>query len=348
VLSAEKEADAAHDILLISQHSTLSTQHLPRHSALFPPTMDASLFGLIVADVIGEPVDLRRPPPPGGLHIVRSITLTTGGNVCNSGVAMAKLGMRVAAAGLVGDDVLGVAVIDRLKAAGVDTAGVFTTDKAQTSATMVAVEPGGERVFFHTPGATALLDADAFRKCFPIFAKCQWLQIGYFGLLPALTEDLPDLLRELRAAAPRLRIALDTVNPPAAADLLWPILPFIDLFCPSRTEAAALTGDSDPARMAGVFLHEMSEQGVVAIKLDADGCYIESESGGQRVPAYRVNVVDTTGAGDTWFGALLTGLIRRMPMGNAARFANRAAADCCTALGASAGVRSFEETLARI
>ena len=77
--------------------------------------MDAAIFGLIVADLIAEPMDLRHPPPPGGLHIINSITLTTGGNVCNTGIAMAKLGMQVAAAGLVGNDVLGAAVVERLQ-----------------------------------------------------------------------------------------------------------------------------------------------------------------------------------------------------------------------------------------
>ena len=105
--------------------------------------MHAALFGLIVADVIGEPVDLRHPPAPGGMGLLRSITLTTGGNVCNAGVAMAKLGMSVAAAGLVGDDVLGAAVVDRLRHAGVDTSSVFTPSAAQTSATMVAVDTSG-------------------------------------------------------------------------------------------------------------------------------------------------------------------------------------------------------------
>src|SRR5215471_12568893 len=103
---------------------------------------DAALFGLIVADVIAEPMNVREPPPPGGLHLVNSITLTTGGNVCNAGVAMAKLGMRVAAAGLVGKDVLGNAVVERLQNEGLDTSAVFATEKAQTSATVVAVEPG--------------------------------------------------------------------------------------------------------------------------------------------------------------------------------------------------------------
>jgi ribokinase len=65
------------------------------------------------------------------------------------------------------------------------------------------------------------------------------------------------------------------------------------------------------------------------------------------VPACKIHVVDTTGAGDTWFGALLVALRREMPLEQAGRFANRAAADCCTAIGASAGVQSFEQTLAR-
>src|SRR5438876_2493940 len=128
---------------------------------------------------------------------------------------MAKLGMKVAAAGIVGKDVLGAAVTDRLRQAGLDVACVIADSRAQTAATVVAVEPGGERCFFHVPGATALLDADAFRRCFPMFAKCAVVQIGYFGLLPGLTADLPMLLKELRAAAPDTKIALDTVNPPA-------------------------------------------------------------------------------------------------------------------------------------
>ncbi len=309
--------------------------------------MDAALFGLIVADLIAEPMDLRRPPAAGGLSILNSLQLTTGGNVCNSGVAMTKLGMNVAAAGLVGNDVLGAAVVDRLRLAGLDTSAIATTDRAQTSASIVAVEPTGERCFFHTPGVTAWLDADVFRSCFPVFQRCKWLQIGYFGLLPRLTPDLPDLLAELRQAAPRLQIALDTVNPPAARSLLEPILPHLDLFAPSRTEAAALTGESDPARMAAAFRQHMPS-GRIGIKLDAEGCYLDDGRSAFHVPAARVTVIDTTGAGDTWFGALLTTLIHEMPLDRAGRFANRAAADCCTALGASAGVRSFEETVSRM
>lgn len=309
--------------------------------------MDAAIFGLIVADLIAQPMDLRHPPLPGGLHMLNSLMLTTGGNVCNTGVAMAKLGMKVAAAGLVGNDVLGAGVTQRLHDAGIDTSAVFTTDKAQTSATVVAVEPGGERCFFHTPGATTLLDAEAFRRCLPTFRKCAFVQVGYFGLLPALTPDLPRVLKELREAAPKTTIALDTVNPPATRELLDPILPLLDIFCPSRTEAAALTGQDTPCKMVAAF-RKLMPRGLIGIKLDAEGCYLDDGSRAVEVPACTIQVVDTTGAGDTWFGGLLTALRKNMSLKEAGRFANRAAADCCTALGASAGVRSFEETMTRI
>jgi sugar/nucleoside kinase (ribokinase family) len=325
----------------------MPTQPAPDSRAARTGKLDAAIFGLIVADLIASPFDLRKPPAPGGMSLVDSITLTTGGNVSNTGIAMAKLGQRVAAAGMVGADILGKAVLQKLELEGLDTSAVFESDAAQTSATVVAVEPGGERVFYHTPGPTPLLDADLFRKCLPLFQWCSFVQVGYFGLLPGLTADLPALFEELRSVAPRTRIALDTVNPPADAQLLWPILPHLDLFAPSRTEAQALTGETEAPKMAAAFREHM-KTGLIGIKLDAEGCYLDDGPTRVTVPAAKITVVDTTGAGDTWFGALMTALMKGMPLEPAGRFANRAAADCCTALGASAGVRTFEDTLARM
>jgi ribokinase len=225
---------------------------------------------------------------------------------------------------------------------------VFPSDRDQTSASVVAVEPTGERCFFHTPGVTKLLDADAFRRCFAVFKQCKYVQIGYFGLLPALTAELPQVLKELRDAAPNTKVALDTVNPPDTWERLRPILPYVDIFCPSRTEAASLTGETTPHKMVAMFREHMKPHALVGIKLDADGCYLDDGHKAVTVPAYKIKVVDTTGAGDTWFGGLLTGLIRDMPLEQAGKFANRAAADCCTELGASMGVKNFEQTMARL
>lgn len=311
--------------------------------------MDAAVFGLIVADLIASPMNLRGElPAPGGLQIIDTIELTTGGNVCNTGIAMAKLGMSTAAAGVVGKDVLGLAITDRLTKVGMDTSCVFADSREQTSATVVAVEPGGERCFFYTPGATKLLDAATFRKCFDTFKKCRIVQVGYFGLLPAMTADLPALFAELKRASPHTLIALDTVNPPADWSLLEPVLPHVDIFAPSRTEAEALTKEKDPKAMIAAFRRHLPKSALVGIKLDAEGALVDDGKQQLFVPAYKIKCVDTTGAGDTWFGGFLTALLRTMPLKQATQFANRAAADCCTALGASTGVKSFEDTFARL
>src|SRR5258706_15460461 len=101
--------------------------------------MDATLFGLIVADIIAQPMGLRPPPAPGGLQIVNSVSLTTGGNVCNTGLAMAKLGMKVAAAGMVGRDVLGTAVGGGLKKVGIEKKIIVYTEKAKKGGAVVTV-----------------------------------------------------------------------------------------------------------------------------------------------------------------------------------------------------------------
>lgn len=309
--------------------------------------MDAAIFGLIVADLIAEPMDLRHPPAAGGLAQLNSLQLSTGGNVCNVGIAMARLGAKVAAAGLVGNDSLGAAVTEKINQAGVDGSLITIRSEAQTSATVVAVEPGGERCFFYTSGVTSLLDAAVFESYFDLFGQSEILQIGYFGLLPNLTPSLPDVLGRFRKKYPGTRVALDTVNPPAEPALLWPILERVDIFCPSRSEAITLTGESEPARMIAAFRRRMP-CGLIGIKLDSTGCMLDDGRDQIAVPAYRVKVADTTGAGDTWFAGLLVGLLRGMPMETIGRLANRAAADCCTQFGASAGVQSLPQTLSRL
>src|SRR5688500_14247381 len=103
--------------------------------AQFPDSipMDAAIFGLIVADLIASPMNLRNPPAPGVLVQIDTIEMTTGGNVCNVGVAMAKLGAKVAAAGMVGQDIIGAALVDRLRSSGLDVSCVFADARAQTS-----------------------------------------------------------------------------------------------------------------------------------------------------------------------------------------------------------------------
>ena len=145
--------------------------------------MHAALFGLIVADLIAEPMDLRHPPQPGGLARLNSLQLTTGGNVCNTGIAMAKLGMDVAAAGMVGDDVLGKALVERMSAAGLDTAAIETSGAAQTSATVVAVETGRGTGLLPHPGSDALDRRGGVSAMLPVVQAMRLVAGGLFRVV---------------------------------------------------------------------------------------------------------------------------------------------------------------------
>jgi sugar/nucleoside kinase (ribokinase family) len=186
-----------------------------------------------------------------------------------------------------------------------------------------------------------------FRASFDTMRRSRTVQIGYLGLLGPLELELPELLEEFRRHAPDVRLALDTVNPPGPSERLATILPHLDVFCPSRAEAVALTMQSDPDAMVDAIRRWMP-RGVVAVKLDAHGCLVDFAGRREMVPACRVIAIDSTGAGDTWFAGLIAGLTRGLDPFRAARIANRVAADCCTALGATTGVRGWEQTLMRV
>ena len=136
--------------------------------------MDAAIFGLIVADLIAEPMDLRRPPAPGGLAIAqldhahdrrqRLQHRRRDGQARHEGRRRGAGRARTCSA---------TRSPSGCARRGSTPSAVFADERAQTSATVVAVEPGGERCFFHTPGVTKLLDADAFRRCFPMFKQCR-------------------------------------------------------------------------------------------------------------------------------------------------------------------------------
>ena len=167
--------------------------------------------------------------------------------------------------------------------------------------------------------------------------------------LTSLTEVRPvdvDLALQIAkkvVGRKRHRIA-DVIIPvarPASRRAMQPHAGIIEDLGPIIDEGAAC---KPLAHHVGGVEHKIT----IGIKLDEEGCYLDDGQKSARIPAAKIKVVDATGAGDTWFGAVMTALIKGMPMEPAGKFANRAAADCCTALGASAGVKSFRQTLARI
>ena len=142
--------------------------------------------------------------------------------------------------------------------------------------------------------------------------------------------------------------ALDTVWDPTGRwmELTGPSLPHVDYFLPSYSEARMLAGGLEGPEAVARFLLDAGAK-VVALKLGHEGCYVRSESGESfRLPALPVNAIDALGAGDAFVAGFLTGVVRGWNLEQCARFAIGVGASCVTALGATTGIRSFDETLA--
>jgi sugar/nucleoside kinase (ribokinase family) len=125
------------------------------------------------------------------------------------------------------------------------------------------------------------------------------------------------------------------------------ILPHLDFYVPSLSEAVHQTGQSDPRRILECF-RRCGAPGLLGVKLGSKGALLSPAEGQflaiDLVPAPGP-VVDTTGAGDSFFAGLLVGVLRGMSLADAGRLGAATGACCVTALGATAGLRDFDQTM---
>jgi len=311
-----------------------------------PLQFDCIVCGTCVADILVRPVPLTEPVGGGRLFHVEPIEATTGGIVCNTGIAMRRLGMRVAAAGLVGADPWGDLVRARLAAEGIDTTALESHPSHATSTTAVLIDPSGERSFAHHIGAPAALDLDFFRRAASLWSRSRAALVGYFGLLPAVEPVLAQSLAAIRAGG--CLVALETGGSGGTLAELVPALPHVDLYVPSLDEAVHQTALHDPREIVACY-RSHGAAGIVGVKLGTQGILLSPAAGAfidiPCVPAPGP-VADTTGAGDSFLAGLLTGILRGMPLREAGILGAATAACCVTGRGAIAGLRSLEQTLA--
>jgi sugar/nucleoside kinase (ribokinase family) len=298
-------------------------------------------LGILVADIVGRP--LRTVPDPGRLVLVDEMSLHTGGCACNTATALARLGLPVEVIGKVGSDSFGDFVLNTLAERGINSKGILRDRKVGTSATMVMVAPDGERRFVHYLGANACLTLEDVDLS--MVEAGSILHVGGSLVMPGIDgEPTAELLRHARAAG--VTTFLDTVWDDTGRwmNTLAPCLPYVDYFVPNLPEGQALTGLDDPAEIASALLAHGVK--TVGIKMGGDGCLVMTkESQAIRIPAYQVDVVDATGAGDAFAAGFIAGVWQGWDLQKTARFANAVGALSVTGLGASGGVRSLFETL---
>lgn len=306
--------------------------------------IDCIVCGLATVDIVTRPIPLAIPLGPSRLVRVERIETTTGGLVSNSGRALAKLGVRTAALTYVGADPWGEFVRRHYAEAGLDTACVLTHPSASTPVTIVLVDAQGERSFLFETGAARHLGRDVFEQHLDLFRRSRTMLYGYYGLIPEVDAELPDIFARVRATG--CRTALDVAGDGGLLEPLVPILPHLDLYVPSYHEAVRQTGESEPAAILATY-RRCGARGLLGVKLGARGAVL-SPSADELLTIEAVPppgpVIDTTGAGDAFYAGLIAGLLRGLTPADAGRLAAAAGACCVTGLGASEGLRDFDET----
>jgi len=294
-----------------------------------------------VVDVIGRAID--RYPEKGGLVVFDELEMHSGGCANNTAIGLAKLGIDVGAVGRIGTDKFGDFVLQTLNDNHVDTRGVVRDAKTNTSVTFVTVASDGERSFLHYMGSNGIFsEADVD---FNLIRASKILHVAGSFVMPKLDgEPTAHILRTAREAG--VVTSLDTVWDTSGNWLktLEPCLPHIDVFLPSIEEAKQLTGLDSPPDIARFLM----DYGIhtVGLKMGDRGSYVRSGTEEFYVPAYEVDVVDTTGAGDAYVAGFLAGTVMGWDLKRTSELASAAGAACVTAIGTTAGIKDFEETMA--
>jgi sugar/nucleoside kinase (ribokinase family) len=303
-------------------------------------TPDVSVIGLFILDILGRPV--TRIPERGGVDFIEEIRLTVAGTAGGTIIDTAKLGLNSLAVGAVGDDEKADWVLMTMQKHGIDISLMQRLEGIPTSATILNIRPNGERPALHVRGASDHFDVGP--ELYDEVFAAPIIHLGGTGLLKKL--DGPRSLTLLKEAKSRgCIVTFDLIAANAeTAEIVKPLLPYIDYFMPSIEEAKDMSGQTTTADCAKYYLDHGAA--CCVFTLGGDGAYYAHSDGTRLLsPAFQVKVVDTTGCGDAFDAGFIAALHHKMDVETSLLFAHAAAGLAATGLGSDAGIQSFAHTL---
>ena len=295
---------------------------------------DVITIGIHIVDILGRPVPAV--PEGQGVALLDEIRMTVAGTGAATAVDLARLGMRVATFAVVGDDELGRWLTRKMAEEGIDVAGITVDPTVPTSATMLPIRPNGERPALHVIGANAKLGPEHLD--WAVIERARFLHIGGTSLMARLDgEPSGEVLRRAKAAG--LTTSLDLIGMPNVDHdaLFGPCYPHLDYFLPNEEDALMLSGQRTRADAIRWF-HDRGV-GATVITLGAEGAsFARAGEPETIVPAYRVEIVDTTGCGDAFSAGFITGLAEGRALLAATGLGVAAGSCVATGLGSDAGL----------
>jgi sugar/nucleoside kinase (ribokinase family) len=288
----------------------------------------AVALGAHILDVLGRYVT-EIPEGQGGT-LIEEIRVTPAGAAGGTAITLGKLGFEVTSAGAIGSDDLGDMLVRGLERFGVDCSKLARRDDVQTSATILPIRPNGDRPALHVIGANGTFTREDVP--WDAIEAADFVHVGGPEFIAGWAEELLRFCRE-HGVTTSADVLAD--GWPELLDMLAPALPYVDHFFPNEEQARALTGEDDAEAAARALL----DRGVghVAMTCGAEGSVLVTSHGSTRVPAFEVDVVDTTGCGDAYVAGFLRGLSLGREPAEAAVLGSAAAALVAQGLGSDAG-----------
>jgi sugar/nucleoside kinase (ribokinase family) len=264
--------------------------------------MRAIAMGVHVLDVLARPVE-RIPDGQGG-ELVEEIRITAAGSAGGAAITLAKLGASVRSAGAIGTDVAGDVLIHLLEGFGVDCSLVVRRSDVQTSASVLPIRPNGERPALHVIGANATYGPDDAPR--DAIAGATHLHLGGPEFMGG--EAAAQILSHARehGTVTSADILAPGEQASQIADWLAPALEHLDYLLPNDEQVLGLTGAGDLVDGCRALVEK--GVGCVAATCGAEGAVIVDGESVERLPAFAVEVVDTTGCGDAFSAGFLRGI----------------------------------------
>jgi sugar/nucleoside kinase (ribokinase family) len=283
-----------------------------------------------------------RPEFGQGETWVEHAAIVIGGTSSITACGGARLGLRTAMAGVVGDDLFGRFMLAELAALGVDTGPSRVDPACPTGVSAVLVEPG-DRATLTFRGTIGGLRAEMIPD--DLLARARHVHTGGWFLQGA-APVLADIQRRARAAG-----ATTSLDPGADPDGTWDgglaeLYPQIDHLMPNAAEALALTGRADVAEAARMLA--AGGAGAVVVKCGREGVLAVVDGALVTAPALTVEVCDTIGAGDSTNAGWLAGVLNGWPAGRCAALAAACGSLSTRARGGTAGQPTLAEAIAAL
>jgi len=273
-------------------------------------------------------VTLPRLPLAGETVSGGTLLVNLGGKGANQAVAARRLGAEVRMIGCVGDDAAGRRIQESLRGAGIFVEGLLASTEAATGTALIMVDSQGRNQIAVAPGANHRLTVEMVT---PYAETIAWADV----VACQLETPLPVVRWVLEQAR---RHHVTTILNPAPVQPLDPeLLAFVDFLTPNEHEAARLAGSAvDSLESARAAAERLLASGAatVLVTLGERGVLACGGDGAAHFPAFPVDPVDTTAAGDAFNGALAVGLAAGGTLEQAIPLANAAAALACTKRGA--------------